>query len=67
MSLIITSIYKKLRHVFATPSQAEQNQGALGALAPTKFTNAHAHGNLVFHNRNVRHIAIWYRHGNIAV
>ena len=28
-----------------------RNQGALGALAPTKFTNAHR--NLAFHNRNV--------------
>ena len=28
-----------------------RNQGALGALAPTKFVSAHR--NLVFHNRNV--------------
>ena len=47
----------------------QQNQGALGALASTKFTNVHAHGNLVFHNRNVRHILCnkLGRHGNIAV
>ena len=31
--------------------QDRQNQGTLGALAPTKFTNAHR--NWVFYNRNV--------------